>query len=49
MRRVVRSLYDLDAERADVLLSSSGIDPIARPETLEPERFARLLRARFEL
>ena len=45
MRRVVRSLFDLDADRAGALLSSSGIDPIARPETLEPEQFARLLRA----
>jgi 16S rRNA (adenine1518-N6/adenine1519-N6)-dimethyltransferase len=45
MRRVVRSLYSVDAERADALLAAAGIDPEARPETLVPAQFARLMRA----
>jgi 16S rRNA (adenine1518-N6/adenine1519-N6)-dimethyltransferase len=45
MRRVVRSLYSVDAERADALLAAAGIDPEARPETLVPVQFARLMRA----
>jgi len=46
MRRVVRSLWSLDAERADAVLEAAGIDPTVRPETLSPEAFARVLRAR---
>jgi 16S rRNA (adenine1518-N6/adenine1519-N6)-dimethyltransferase len=46
MRRVVRSLYSVDAERADELLDTAGIEPEARPETLVPAQFARLMRAR---
>jgi 16S rRNA (adenine1518-N6/adenine1519-N6)-dimethyltransferase len=42
MRRVVRSLLNVDAEAAEALLQSAGIDPTARPETLSPEQFARL-------
>ena len=45
MRRVLRSLYALDAEAADVLLEKSDIHPEVRPETLSPDQFARLLRA----
>jgi len=45
MRRVVRSLFNLDAERAEAALASVGIDPTARPETLSPEQFAALLLA----
>jgi 16S rRNA (adenine1518-N6/adenine1519-N6)-dimethyltransferase len=45
MRRVVRSLYALDAERADAILGAAGIDPEVRPETLTPEQFVGLLRA----
>jgi 16S rRNA (adenine1518-N6/adenine1519-N6)-dimethyltransferase len=45
MRRVLRSLYSLDVERADALLDRSGIDGEVRPETLSAEQFARLLRA----
>lgn len=45
MRRVVRSLLNLDAERADALLGSVGIDPMARPETLAAETFAALIKA----
>jgi 16S rRNA (adenine1518-N6/adenine1519-N6)-dimethyltransferase len=43
MRRVLRGLLNLDAERADALLNEAGIDPMARPETLSPEAFARLV------
>jgi 16S rRNA (adenine1518-N6/adenine1519-N6)-dimethyltransferase len=46
MRRVLRSLWTLDAERADQLLEEAGVDPTARPETLAPSDFARLLRRR---
>jgi 16S rRNA (adenine1518-N6/adenine1519-N6)-dimethyltransferase len=45
MRRVIRSLQPISAEEADTLLESVGIAPDARPETLDPESFARLLRA----
>jgi 16S rRNA (adenine1518-N6/adenine1519-N6)-dimethyltransferase len=44
MRRVVRSLFNLDVERAEDVLRRAGIDPEARPETLSPADFARLLR-----
>jgi 16S rRNA (adenine1518-N6/adenine1519-N6)-dimethyltransferase len=45
MRRVVRTVRDWDAARADAALSAAKIDPAARPETLSPGDFARLLRA----
>jgi 16S rRNA (adenine1518-N6/adenine1519-N6)-dimethyltransferase len=45
LRRVVRTIARLDAEAADVVLSAAGLDPEARPETLTPEDFARLVRA----
>ena len=45
MRRVIRTVASLDAEAADVVLSAAAIDPEARPETLSPEDFARLLAA----
>lgn len=45
MRRVLRTLWSVSAERADELLGAAGIDPTARPETLSAEDFARLLRA----
>ncbi|ODT04766.1 MAG: ribosomal RNA small subunit methyltransferase A [Gemmatimonadetes bacterium SCN 70-22] len=45
MRRVVRALYDLGGEGAEALLGACGIEATARPETLGPEAFARLLRA----
>jgi 16S rRNA (adenine1518-N6/adenine1519-N6)-dimethyltransferase len=44
MRRVVRSLYALDAEQADELLAAAGIAPADRPEVLSVEQFAALLR-----
>ncbi|HET8771979.1 MAG TPA: 16S rRNA (adenine(1518)-N(6)/adenine(1519)-N(6))-dimethyltransferase RsmA [Gemmatimonadaceae bacterium] len=46
MRRVVRTLWSLDAAGADAALEAAGIDPAARPETLGAGEFARLLRAR---
>jgi 16S rRNA (adenine1518-N6/adenine1519-N6)-dimethyltransferase len=45
MRRVLRSLYSIDAEAADRLLEETGIDPEVRPETLSPAQFVSLLRA----
>jgi 16S rRNA (adenine1518-N6/adenine1519-N6)-dimethyltransferase len=45
MRRVIRSLRALDVAAAEAVLEVSGIDPDARPETLSPDQFARLLRA----
>jgi 16S rRNA (adenine1518-N6/adenine1519-N6)-dimethyltransferase len=45
MRRVLRSLYGIDAVAADAILSATDIDPEVRPETLSPEQFAKLLRA----
>ena len=45
MRRVIRSIWDLDAHQADALLQRAGIDPSARPETLTPHEFASLLRS----
>jgi 16S rRNA (adenine1518-N6/adenine1519-N6)-dimethyltransferase len=44
MRRVVRSLFALDADRADVLLAAAGIEPTDRPEVLRVEQFVALLR-----
>ena len=46
MRRVVRSLYSLDAAQADELLTRAGIEPEVRPETLGVEQFVALMRAR---
>jgi 16S rRNA (adenine1518-N6/adenine1519-N6)-dimethyltransferase len=45
MRRVVRTVRDWDAARADAALAAAKIDPAARPETLSPWDFARLLHA----
>ena len=45
MRRVLRSLLAVDAETADALLATAGIDPEVRPETLSPTQFVALLRA----
>ena len=43
--RVARSIFNLGGEEAESLLRSVGLDPMARPETLSPEEFVRLLRA----
>jgi 16S rRNA (adenine1518-N6/adenine1519-N6)-dimethyltransferase len=45
MRRVLRTVSRLDAERAEAVLGEAGIDLEVRPEVLGPEQFARLLRA----
>lgn len=45
LRRVVRTLWSLDAAGADAVLARAGIDPEARPETLGAREFATLLRA----
>lgn len=45
MVRVVRTLTSLGAEESTAVLEQSGIDPMARPETLSPEAFARLTAA----
>ncbi|MEP6732153.1 MAG: 16S rRNA (adenine(1518)-N(6)/adenine(1519)-N(6))-dimethyltransferase RsmA [bacterium] len=45
MRRVLRSLYGIDAAAADGILGATHIDPEVRPETLSPAQFALLLRA----
>ena len=45
LRRVVRTIAQLDAERAEQVLTAAGVDPDARPETLSPEQFAAVFRA----
>ena len=44
LRRVLRAVFDIGVERANAVLDEAGIDGAARPETLAPEAFARLLR-----
>jgi 16S rRNA (adenine1518-N6/adenine1519-N6)-dimethyltransferase len=46
LRRVMRTLWTLDAGQADAVLARAGLDPSARPETLSAAEFALLLRAR---
>ena len=45
MRRVIRTIVGVDAEAAERILATAGVDPDARPETLSPGAFARLVRA----
>ena len=45
MRRVLRSVASLDVARAELVLAGSGVDPDARPETLDPATLARVYRA----
>ena len=45
LRRVLRSIYNLDVEAADALLGKVNIDGELRPETLSPAQFASILRA----
>ena len=45
IRRVLRTVRGLSAEEAEGVLQRVGIAPEARPETLAPDDFARLLRA----
>jgi 16S rRNA (adenine1518-N6/adenine1519-N6)-dimethyltransferase len=42
--RVVRTVASLDAERAQDVVARCDLDPMARPETLTPADFARLVR-----
>jgi len=44
MRRVLREIHPMTAERADDLLRAAGIGAEVRPETLPPEQFATLFR-----
>jgi 16S rRNA (adenine1518-N6/adenine1519-N6)-dimethyltransferase len=46
MRRVLRELWGLTAERAEAFLGAAAITPTARPEILSPSDFAHLLRLR---
>lgn len=46
LRRVLRTLWSLDAEHADAVLARAGLDGELRPEVLTPMQFALLLRAR---
>jgi 16S rRNA (adenine1518-N6/adenine1519-N6)-dimethyltransferase len=43
MRRVLRTVGALSVEEADAVLGGAGVDPEARPETLTPADFARVL------
>jgi 16S rRNA (adenine1518-N6/adenine1519-N6)-dimethyltransferase len=45
MQRIIRSLKNLDVDRAAAVLEVARIDPMARPETLDGAAFARLLGA----
>lgn len=45
MRKVLRTLTGLNAVEAEAVLDIAGVDPGVRPETLEPERFAAIMRA----
>jgi 16S rRNA (adenine1518-N6/adenine1519-N6)-dimethyltransferase len=45
MRRVLRTVSTIDAERAERVLASVSIDPDARPETLSPATLAALYAA----
>jgi 16S rRNA (adenine1518-N6/adenine1519-N6)-dimethyltransferase len=45
LRRVVRTVRGLGAEAAEEAIRRAGLEPDARPETLGPAEFARLLEA----
>jgi 16S rRNA (adenine1518-N6/adenine1519-N6)-dimethyltransferase len=45
MRRVVRTVRGLSADASEAVLQAAQVDPEARPETLSPMQFAKLLRA----
>ena len=45
MRRVLREIASISAERAEETLSAAGLEPEARPETLTPEQFATVFQA----
>ena len=46
LRRVVRTIWSLDADGAEAVLTRARLDGARRPETLSPDDFAALLRAR---
>ena len=46
MRRALRELWKVDAEASERILAAASIDASARPETLSPLDFARLLHAK---
>ena len=46
LRRVLRSIWQLSAEAADEIIARCALNPTARPETLTPDDFARLIRAK---
>ncbi|HET7457068.1 MAG TPA: 16S rRNA (adenine(1518)-N(6)/adenine(1519)-N(6))-dimethyltransferase RsmA [Gemmatimonadaceae bacterium] len=48
LRRVLRTIGTLDAESAERVLATAGVDPDARPETLSPADFGRLVAASHE-
>jgi 16S rRNA (adenine1518-N6/adenine1519-N6)-dimethyltransferase len=45
MRRVLRTLADIDAPTSEAALAAAGVDPDARPETLSAEQLAGVWRA----
>lgn len=47
MQRILRSVLNLSPEESDRRLVGAGIDPMARPETLSVDDFARLYAASF--
>jgi len=46
MRRILRSVWNVDVDAADALLAKAEVDPSARPEDLHPVQFVRLVAAR---
>lgn len=48
LRRVIRTLWSLDAEQADAVLARAGLSGDVRPEVLGAGAFAALLRARVD-
>lgn len=44
LARVVRTVASLDAERATAVIAACGLSPSARPETLTPAEFAKLVK-----
>jgi 16S rRNA A1518/A1519 N6-dimethyltransferase RsmA/KsgA/DIM1 with predicted DNA glycosylase/AP lyase activity len=44
LQRGLRELTGWEPDRALAALTAAGLDPAARPETVAPEEFVRLLR-----
>ena len=44
MQRALRTVRGMSSEEARLVLERAGIDPVARPEVVSPESFARLYR-----